>query len=70
MNPNFRIPIVDLSLYETDRSECVRQLEYACENMGFFYLKDHGFSQELIDDSFSCVGITKIFSKYENDYCY
>ncbi|RHZ82581.1 hypothetical protein Glove_108g19 [Diversispora epigaea] len=55
MNNSHQIPIVDFSLYETNQSECIRQLKYACENVGFFYLKNHGFSQESIDDIFSCI---------------
>ncbi|CAG8546172.1 2588_t:CDS:2 [Cetraspora pellucida] len=47
------IPIIDLSLFETDQQTCVQQTKDACENLGFFYLKNHGISQEKIAEIFN-----------------
>ncbi|CAG8499196.1 837_t:CDS:2 [Diversispora eburnea] len=65
-----QIPIVDFSFYEINQSECIRQLKYACENVGFFYLKNHGFAQESIDDIFSCVEEKIKYNIDESHYGY
>ncbi|CAG8631153.1 15108_t:CDS:2 [Acaulospora morrowiae] len=54
---NPQIPIIDFSLYDSNQQECIEQIKSACENVGFFYLRNHGFSQESIDEIFDCVGI-------------
>lgn len=52
-----QLPVIDLSaLYSDDASECERigkQLGEAARNSGFFYVKGHGVSEELIDRVFA-----------------
>ncbi|KAF9940512.1 hypothetical protein BGZ67_007482 [Mortierella alpina] len=48
------IPVIDFSLFASDPSECARQVGEASKNIGFFYLKNHGIPQALIDDMFKC----------------
>ena len=43
------IPIIDFSV------ECSKEIKYACEFIGFFYLKNHGISNEFINEMFSVV---------------
>jgi isopenicillin N synthase-like dioxygenase len=45
------IPIISL---EAPLSELILQLRDACTRVGFFYIKDHGVPQEIIDTTFSC----------------
>ncbi|CAG8742291.1 27360_t:CDS:2 [Dentiscutata erythropus] len=46
------IPIIDFSLFETNRPLCAQQIKLACENLGFFYLKNHGFNEKDVEDTF------------------
>lgn len=47
------IPMIDLAgLYSEkleNRRQVANKIANACENVGFFYVKNHGISQELID---------------------
>lgn len=45
------IPIISLSAPE---DELVPRLRHACTTVGFFYIKDHGVCQSVIDDTFQC----------------
>lgn len=45
------IPVISLT---APLPELIRQLRNACTKVGFFYIKDHGVSQEVIDDTFAC----------------
>ncbi|CAG8746134.1 12167_t:CDS:2, partial [Cetraspora pellucida] len=45
------IPIIDFSLFETNQSLCAQQIKLACENLGFFYLKNHGFNDKDIEET-------------------
>ncbi|KAK3847635.1 MAG: hypothetical protein J3R72DRAFT_430478 [Linnemannia gamsii] len=49
---NITIPVIDFSLFASDPQECARQVGEASQNIGFFYLKNHGLSQELISRMF------------------
>ncbi|KAF9303628.1 hypothetical protein BGZ74_003390 [Mortierella antarctica] len=46
------IPVIDFSLFTSDPDECARQVLEASQNIGFFYLKNHGVPQDLIDRMF------------------
>ncbi|KAF9194144.1 hypothetical protein BGZ50_006623 [Haplosporangium sp. Z 11] len=48
------IPVIDFSLFTSDPKECARQVGEASQNIGFFYLRNHGISQDLIDRMFGC----------------
>ncbi|CAG8561761.1 14711_t:CDS:2 [Dentiscutata heterogama] len=52
------IPIIDISQFKTDQQTCVQQTKDACENLGFFYVKNHGISQEKIAEIFD---ISKLY---------
>ncbi|KAH3671155.1 hypothetical protein OGAPHI_000866 [Ogataea philodendri] len=41
------IPLISL---EAEKQELVRQIRTACTQVGFFYIKDHGIEQKLVDD--------------------
>lgn len=45
------IPIISLS---SPQSELVSQIKNACTRIGFFYVRDHGLSQDVIDAAFKC----------------
>ncbi|KAF9970733.1 hypothetical protein BGZ73_006500 [Actinomortierella ambigua] len=47
------IPVVDFSLFHTDPEECARQIGVASQGVGFFYLKNHGVDQDMIDRMFA-----------------
>ncbi|CAG8709761.1 991_t:CDS:2, partial [Scutellospora calospora] len=49
------IPIIDFSQFKTNQQICAQQIKEACENLGFFYLKNHGISQETITEVFDIV---------------
>ncbi|KAF9114995.1 hypothetical protein BGX27_009214 [Mortierella sp. AM989] len=49
---NVAIPVIDFSLSTSDPEECARQVGEASRNIGFFYLKNHGIPQGLIDEMF------------------
>jgi len=49
---NSSIPVIDFSLFQSDSAECARQVLDASQNIGFFYLKNHGVSQDLIAEMF------------------
>ncbi|KAK3817011.1 MAG: hypothetical protein J3R72DRAFT_460864 [Linnemannia gamsii] len=49
---NVTIPVIDFSLFASNPEECARQVGEASQNIGFFYLKNHGLSQELIGRMF------------------
>ncbi|KAI9277612.1 hypothetical protein BY458DRAFT_453229, partial [Sporodiniella umbellata] len=46
------IPIIDFSLYETDPKRVAQEVFEACKTIGFFYLINHGISQEDVDKGF------------------
>ncbi|KAF9925532.1 hypothetical protein FBU30_004696 [Linnemannia zychae] len=46
------IPVIDFSLFSSDPDECARQIGEAAQTIGFFYLKNHGVSQDLISRMF------------------
>ncbi|KAG0014154.1 hypothetical protein BGZ81_000621 [Podila clonocystis] len=46
------IPVIDFSLFTSDPEECARKVSEASQNIGFFYLKNHGVPQDLIDRMF------------------
>ncbi|KAF9382525.1 hypothetical protein CPB97_007120, partial [Podila verticillata] len=46
------IPIVDFNLFASDPEECARQIGEASQNIGFFYLKNHGVPKDLVDRMF------------------
>ncbi|KAG0362369.1 hypothetical protein BC939DRAFT_456610 [Gamsiella multidivaricata] len=48
------IPVIDFSLFTSDPAECARQVGEASQHIGFFYLKNHGIPQDLIDRMFEC----------------
>ncbi|KAI6114528.1 hypothetical protein F5141DRAFT_1062914 [Pisolithus sp. B1] len=51
------IPIIDLGCASTheERAALARQIRYACVNVGFFYIKNHGIPDETIDKIFSAM---------------
>ena len=51
-NDDDDIPVIDFSTVE-----CSRKIKYACEFIGFFYLKNHGISNDFINEMFSIVSI-------------
>ncbi|KAI1310190.1 hypothetical protein EDD11_003897 [Mortierella claussenii] len=48
------IPVIDFGLFTSNPEECARQVGEASQKIGFFYLKNHGVSQALIDRMFDC----------------
>ncbi|KAF9355467.1 hypothetical protein BGX34_010475 [Mortierella sp. NVP85] len=48
------IPVVDFSLFTSDPEECARQIGEASQNIGFFYLKNHGIPKDLVERMFQC----------------
>lgn len=50
------IPLIDYGMISssdpTVRAEAAGKLREACENVGFFYLRNHGVPQEIIDSCF------------------
>ena len=48
------IPILDAQsiVSNNDIGLLAKSVREACQNMGFFYVKNHGISQEIIDDAF------------------
>ena len=50
------MPLIDLGLLNTgrasDRRTVAKELADACRELGFFYIKNHGISQEQIDGMF------------------
>ncbi|KAE8153270.1 2OG-Fe(II) oxygenase superfamily protein [Aspergillus avenaceus] len=53
---NDEIPVIDLSPIDGDqqaRGELATKVRAAAENTGFFYIKNHGISEELIGDALS-----------------
>ncbi|GJJ79100.1 hypothetical protein EMPS_11459 [Entomortierella parvispora] len=52
LDPNTFIPVIDFSLFKSDAVECARHVLEASQNIGFFYLKNHGVSQDLIAEMF------------------
>jgi isopenicillin N synthase-like dioxygenase len=49
------IPIIDLSALHsnspTDRRALANEIRIACTNTGFFYIKNHGISDEIIENA-------------------
>ncbi|KAG0238391.1 hypothetical protein BGW42_005624 [Actinomortierella wolfii] len=50
---NEEIPVIDFSLFSSDPEECARQICVASQGIGFFYLRNHGIDQGLIDRMFA-----------------
>lgn len=48
------IPIIDIAslVNDSDIESVAKKLRFACENIGFIYIKNHGVEQKLIDDLF------------------
>jgi len=48
------IPIIDIAslVNGSDIESVAKKLRFACENIGFIYIKNHGVEQKLIDDLF------------------
>ncbi len=55
--PEEAIPILDLGPYRAGASgaehHLAEQLAWACENVGFYFIRDHGVDQALIDATFA-----------------
>ena len=50
------IPIIDLAPYRdstADTHETAQAIRYACKNVGFFYVKNHGVPEELVQSIFA-----------------
>ncbi|KAI7901183.1 uncharacterized protein BX663DRAFT_515194 [Cokeromyces recurvatus] len=47
-----KIPIIDFADYNTNSKEIVQKVFDACKSIGFFYIINHGFSQNDIDKAF------------------
>jgi isopenicillin N synthase-like dioxygenase len=47
------IPIIDFQNYETNKDKISSEIKNACENVGFFYVINHGVDQKLIDEVFN-----------------
>lgn len=60
------IPVVDFSAFISGgpgQSEKIgKEVFVAFRDVGFVYLKDHGLSQEIVDEAFSWVRIDATFS--------
>lgn len=41
------VPVISLKNYERNTEKITRQIQQACESIGFFYLSDHGMEQEV-----------------------
>jgi len=54
------IPVIDVTslINHSDPEAVARQIGHACENVGFFYIKNHGVDQALIDEMYA---LTKQF---------
>ena len=51
-----KLPIIDLETYRIegrDTSETAKSIREACKNVGFFYVKNHGVPEEIIQSLFS-----------------
>ena len=46
------VPIISLANFDERTAEISQQLSAAAEDVGFFYIKDHGLPEKLIDDIF------------------
>ncbi|UJR13017.1 hypothetical protein I4U23_000043 [Adineta vaga] len=50
-----KIPIIDFGRFlngsQEEKSEVAKQIGEACRNVGFFYLKNHGISAKLTEDT-------------------
>jgi isopenicillin N synthase-like dioxygenase len=57
MSNTIEIPTIDMSAFthgsEKERSAVVGQVADTCERIGFFLIKDHGVSDELISNTYS-----------------
>ena len=54
------IPIIDISSLtnnqfseEVNKTETIKQIKHACQNIGFFMIKNHGISNDIIDNIWS-----------------
>ncbi|CAG8496745.1 13870_t:CDS:2 [Acaulospora colombiana] len=62
------IPTIDFALFDHDPTTCSKQIKEASEVIGFFYLKNHGIRQELIDEVFEnachtlCMKVLQLFA--------
>lgn len=56
-NADEEIPVLDVGPYISGESGALqrlaREVRYALENIGFFYIQNHGVSQKLIDRVFT-----------------
>ncbi|ORZ26250.1 non-heme dioxygenase in morphine synthesis N-terminal-domain-containing protein [Lobosporangium transversale] len=46
--------VIEFSLFTSNPKECAQQIYEASRNVGFFYLKNHGVSQDSINRMFKC----------------
>ncbi|CAG8434377.1 1974_t:CDS:2 [Ambispora gerdemannii] len=47
------IPVIDFSSFENDQSTCAQKIKSASESVGFFYLRNHGIPDTMINEMFS-----------------
>ncbi|GES92438.1 isopenicillin N synthase family oxygenase [Rhizophagus clarus] len=47
------IPVIDFSNFEINPIQCSNEIKHACEFVGFFYLKNHGISDNFINEMFT-----------------
>ncbi|EAL68711.1 hypothetical protein DDB_G0277497 [Dictyostelium discoideum AX4] len=48
-----KLPIIDISSFqnnENDKNQVAKEINKACKEYGFFYIKNHGVDQELIEN--------------------
>ncbi len=57
MSPLTSVPIVDMAPFSTGdpqaRQAIATKIATACQNIGFFYVRNHGIPQPLIDHTFA-----------------
>lgn len=52
------IPLIDFSKFQSEKSiQTAKKLFDAFQNSGFVYLKNHGVSQNVVDEAFAWVGL-------------
>ena len=49
------IPIIDFSLFKSDPQKCGKLILDAAQNVGFFYLRNFGFTRDEVEDMFLLV---------------
>ncbi|KAF9586585.1 hypothetical protein BGW38_001556 [Lunasporangiospora selenospora] len=46
------LPVIDFAHFRTNKELCAQEILQASQDIGFFYLVNHGISQELVDEMF------------------